>query len=139
MHRFGRYSSGARQIGNVKDPALSASIAVPTGAKRGFLFDIHESRIRQGASAVQLRPKTFAVLSALLVNPGELVLKDDLMDAVWGRTVVGEDTLTRSIRELRIIFGDDARAPRFIETVHRRGFRLIARVNRDGEGNVVEI
>ena len=52
--------------------------------------------------------------------------KDEIHAAVWGDTVVSDDTLTRTLAELRDALGDDARRPRIIETVHRRGFRFIA-------------
>ncbi|MEW6272787.1 MAG: AAA family ATPase [Thermodesulfobacteriota bacterium] len=60
-----------------------------------------------------------------MVRAGRLVTKDELWSAVWPGTVVTDDTLTKSIRELRSALGDDASAPRFIETVHRRGFRWL--------------
>lgn len=139
MGRFGQDERKAQRLRRAEELAPPVPIAARAVERRPFLLDIRESRIRQGTSALQLRPKTFAVLRCLVARPGELVSKDELMQAVWGDTAVGEDTLTRSIRELRVIFGDDAREPRFIETVHRRGFRLIARVGGGAGGNAVEI
>jgi hypothetical protein len=66
------------------------------------------------------------VLRYLTERPGALATKRELHDAVWRGVAVTEDTLTQSILELRRAFGDDARKPRFIETVHGRGFRFIA-------------
>jgi DNA-binding winged helix-turn-helix (wHTH) protein len=91
-----------------------------------FRLDAADERLSRDAQAVPLRPKTFAVLRHLAERPGRLVTKEEIFDAVWPGTTVTEDTLTKSIRELRIALGDDAREPRFIATVHGRGFRFIA-------------
>ena len=91
-----------------------------------FRLDAADERLWRDAQAVRLRPKTFAVLRHLAERPGRLVTKEELFAGVWPGTTVTEDTLTKSIRELREALGDDARAPRFIETVHGRGFRWIA-------------
>lgn len=69
-----------------------------------------------------------AVLVQLSRGGGEVVEKRALMDAVWGSTVVSEDVLTQAIVELRRAFGDDARNPTVIETIHRVGFRLLPEV-----------
>jgi tetratricopeptide (TPR) repeat protein len=69
------------------------------------------------------------LLLHLIERPGVLVTKEDLHAAVWGDAVVSDDTLTRTMAELRQALGDDARAPRIIETAHRRGFRFIARLH----------
>ena len=57
-----------------------------------------------------------------------MVSKEELFQTVWAETVVSEAALTFCIRELRRALGDEAREPRYIETVHRRGFRFIAAV-----------
>jgi hypothetical protein len=76
---------------------------------------------------VPLRPKAWALLRHLAERPGVLVTKEELHPAVWGDTVVSDDTLTRTMAEVRRALRDDARTPRFIETVHRRGFRFLGR------------
>ncbi len=92
----------------------SASMRVPVGFFRGD-------------TPVPLRPKTWAVLCHLAGRPGQLVTKDDLLAAVWADVAVTEDVLRISIRELRRALGDDPEAPRFIETVHGRGYRFLPR------------
>ena len=77
---------------------------------------------------MELRPKAWALLRHLAERPGTLVTKEELHAAVWGDVVVSDDTLTQTLGELRRALGDDPRAPHVIETVHRRGFRFIARV-----------
>jgi DNA-binding winged helix-turn-helix (wHTH) protein len=75
---------------------------------------------------VRVTPKAFTALRYFVDHPGQLVIKDDLFMAVWPQTIVTEATLASCIQELRSASRDDARAPRYIETVHRRGFQFIA-------------
>lgn len=71
-------------------------------------------------------PKDFAVLHYLVTHPGQLVTKDELLRAVWAETRVGEAVLKVCMQRIRRALGDKATKPRFIETVHRRGYRFIA-------------
>ncbi len=73
-----------------------------------------------------MRPKTFAVLSYLVRQAGRLVLKDEMFATVWPGITGGDTALAMCIREVRHVLGDDPHQPRFIETVHRRGYRFIA-------------
>jgi len=75
-----------------------------------------------------LRGKTFAVLRFLVDHPGQLVTKAALLDAVWAQTSVSDTMPTICVGELRKALSDDARIPKFIETVHGRGYRFIAKV-----------
>ena len=88
-------------------------------------LDLANERLWCGDQALALRPKTFALLRYLVAHPGQLLTKAALLEALWPETMVSEVVLSVCIRELRQVLGDDARAPRFIETVHRRGFRFI--------------
>jgi DNA-binding winged helix-turn-helix (wHTH) protein len=83
-----------------------------------------------GERRLELAPRTFAVLRQLVEHPARLVTKDDLLAGVWQDVVVSDDALTSCIRDLRRALGDSARAPRYIETVHRRGFRFIGPIVR---------
>ncbi len=74
---------------------------------------------------MQLSPKAFGVLNYFLTKPGHLITKDELLDAVWPGVCVVDAVLKNAVRELRKILNDDPRAPKFIETVHRRGYRFI--------------
>ncbi|MBX3028310.1 AAA family ATPase [bacterium] len=91
-----------------------------------FRLDLRAGLLYRGAQPLPLRPKTWAVLLHLARRPGALVTRDELLDAVWPDVAVTPDTLTKSIGELRQVLGDDPSAPRFIATVHRRGFRFLA-------------
>ena len=80
-----------------------------------------------GAREVRLTPKALSLLSFLAERPGEVVTKDELFGAVWPETTVGDAALVTCIQELRKALRDDARRPRYIETLHRRGYRFIAK------------
>ncbi len=84
--------------------------------------------LRTEGRAVHIEPKIMQVLIQLASHSNEVLSKDQLMHSVWPDTYVGEDVLTRCISELRRVFEDDARAPRFIQTIPKTGYRLIARV-----------
>ena len=78
---------------------------------------------------VRLEPKIMEVLLCLAEHPGETLSKEQLFQAVWPNIVVTEDVLRRCIGELRRAFDDDARNPQIIETVSKRGYRLLAPVS----------
>jgi len=80
-----------------------------------------------GAREIKLTPKALALLSYLTERPGEVVSKDELFLAVWPETTVGDAALVTCIQELRSALKDDARQPRYIETLHRRGYRFIGK------------
>jgi TolB-like protein/DNA-binding winged helix-turn-helix (wHTH) protein/Flp pilus assembly protein TadD len=82
---------------------------------------------RNGAS-IHVQPKVMEVLVSLASQPGEAIPKDQLLKTVWPDTFVTDDVLVGSISELRRVFEDDAREPRFIQTIPKRGYRLIASV-----------
>jgi len=85
-----------------------------------------------GERRVDIAPKAFAVLRRLLQQPNQIVTKRALLDAAWLDTHVTEGVLTLAINQLRAAFGDDSRQPRFIETVHRRGYRWIGAPSAEG-------
>ena len=93
-----------------------------------FRFDRANQRLEDASGAIPLNPKAFEVLRVLIERPGQLVLKDQLLDAVWPDTHVADGVLKVCIAEIRRALGDSATTPRFIETVHRRGYRFVAKV-----------
>ena len=80
---------------------------------------------RSGGKDAQLEPKMMDVLVCLARNSGQVVSREALIDAVWPEVFISESVLTRAIAGLRRALGDDARKPRFIETISKRGYRLI--------------
>jgi DNA-binding winged helix-turn-helix (wHTH) protein len=91
-----------------------------------FELDEAEARLSCAGQPVPLAPKPFAVLCALARTPGRLVTKGALLDLVWGHRFVTESVLKSAISELRAALDDDPKAPRYIETVSRRGYRFVA-------------
>lgn len=81
---------------------------------------------------VRVTPRSLAVLTALARQPGRIVTKQELFRTVWAGTIVTDAALTSCIRELRRALDDDARNPRYIETVHRRGYRLLVNGSTSG-------
>lgn len=94
----------------------------------GFVLDIQERRLRSGDREIYLPPKTFDTLKFLVERHGSLVGKDELIEQLWKDTFVTDNALTRCIKEVRQALCDDARNPRFIETVPRIGYRFVAEV-----------
>jgi DNA-binding winged helix-turn-helix (wHTH) protein len=97
-----------------------------------YRLDPIAGRLWRDTYPVPLRPKAWALLRYLAARPGVLVMKDELHAALWTDAVVSDDTLTHTMGELRQALGDTTRARRVIETVHRRGFRFIARLREPG-------
>ena len=97
-----------------------------------FRLDPANERLWRGEQPVALRPKPFAVLKHLVEHRGELVSKQQLLDSVWPSTFVTDAVLKDSIRQVREALGDDAAAPRYVETAHRRGYRFIAQLSEPG-------
>jgi len=91
-----------------------------------FRLELGNERLWRGSQATVLRPKTFAVLRYLAEHAGQLVPTGVVLDAIWPGTYVSDTLVKDSIHELRKVLGDDAKRPRFIETVHRRGYRWVA-------------
>ena len=93
-----------------------------------FRLDLIDERLFRGAKPLPLGAKAFAVLSHLARNGGRLIKKDELLDAVWPDVHVTEGVLKVAVREIRRALDDDVEKPRYVETVHRRGYRFVATV-----------
>jgi Tol biopolymer transport system component/DNA-binding winged helix-turn-helix (wHTH) protein len=83
------------------------------------------NRLTRGVQVVRLEPKVMQVLVCLAENAGEVVTREQLIERVWPDVFVTDDVLHRAIRELRRAFGDSPAAPTYIETIRKRGYRLI--------------
>ncbi len=83
-------------------------------------------RLWRNGQPIDVVPQAWALLMCLIERPGEVVTKDEILAAAWPGVAVSDMALSQAVRRLRTALGDDARAPRYIETVHRRGFRFIA-------------
>jgi adenylate cyclase len=91
-------------------------------------FDVRSGEIRHDQRVVQLTPRAASVLALLIDRAQQLVTKQEMIDRIWDGRVVGDEALTSCIQELRRALDDNARQPRYIETRHRRGYRLIPSV-----------
>jgi Tol biopolymer transport system component/DNA-binding winged helix-turn-helix (wHTH) protein len=83
------------------------------------------NRIQGPDAEIQVEPRVMQVLLRLAEHPGQVRSRLGLLEEVWGDAIVGEENLTRAISELRRIFGDQPRQPRFIETIRNHGYRLM--------------
>jgi DNA-binding winged helix-turn-helix (wHTH) protein len=93
-----------------------------------FRLDPDNACLWHGEQARPLTPKAFNVLQYLVTHADRLITKDELFEVLWPDTVVSEAALRVCIGELRKALGDAARAPQFIATVARRGYRFLAPV-----------
>src|SRR5262245_60994682 len=80
-----------------------------------------------------LEPKAVEVLVCLASRPGEVLDHERILRKVGGDTAATDEVLTRAISNLRKVLDDDAAGPRYIQTIQRRGYRLVAPVVRDGD------
>ncbi|MEL7448897.1 MAG: protein kinase [Pseudomonadota bacterium] len=86
------------------------------------------NELERNGESLRAEPKTVEVLVFLARRAGMVVSADELVAGVWGGRFIGDSPVYRIIAELRRILGDDARQPRYIETIRKRGYRLIAKV-----------
>jgi pimeloyl-ACP methyl ester carboxylesterase/DNA-binding winged helix-turn-helix (wHTH) protein len=93
-----------------------------------FKIDSVRGQLYGASGPIPLTPKALSLLEYLAARPGRLIKKDELLDAIWPGVFVADGALKVCIREIRRALGDDAHAPRYIETAHRRGYRFVADV-----------
>ncbi|MDD5564351.1 MAG: tetratricopeptide repeat protein [Thermoanaerobaculaceae bacterium] len=86
------------------------------------------NQLVRGEFVVRLRPKVMDVLAHLASRPGDVVSKDEILDAVWAKKFLGDTALSRAVFELREALGDDPQHPVYVETIPKRGYRLVASV-----------
>ncbi len=103
-----------------------------------FEIDSRTRELRKDGVRLRLQDQPFALLALMLEHPNELLTRDELRDRLWpdGTFVDFEHGLNAAIKRLRAVLGDNAERPRFVETLHRRGYRFIAKVERvNGHGS----
>lgn len=107
----------------------------PSTVKRFATFevDFRARELRKGGIRIRLQDQPFEILSMMLERPGEVVTREELRQRLWpaGTFVDFEHSLNAAIKRLRAALGDDADNPRFVETLHRRGYRFIAAVESE--------
>lgn len=109
-------------------------------ARKFFVFrfddiEVHEREfsVLKAGRILPVEPKAFSVLLFLLRNPGRLVSKGELLDAIWGDAEVTEHSLTRTIAKLRRLLDDDFHEPRYIGTVSKVGYRFVCPVETEAD------
>jgi TolB-like protein/Tfp pilus assembly protein PilF len=88
----------------------------------------HNVRVLKGGQPRTIEPRAFDVLILLIENRGRVVEKQELFEQVWKQSFVTDSALAQEIKNIRHVIGDDARSPRYIETVPKHGYRFIAEV-----------
>ena len=102
--------------------------SVPPFTVGDYRVDPGVNQIQDSGVHKQVEPKAMAVLCYLAGRAGETIGREELMTAVWPGRVVVEETLTRAISQLRTALSDNVGSPRYIQTVPKQGYRLIATV-----------
>ena len=93
-----------------------------------FVVDPETWRLSRAGQEIHLKPVVLELLIYLIANRGRLVTRQELMDTVWGDTVISESALTKAAARLRKALGDDSATHRYLETVRSRGYRFVAEV-----------
>jgi transcriptional activator of cad operon len=96
----------------------------------GWLVEPALNQLTRGAAVERLEPKAVEVLLAPARHAGQVMSRDQLIAEVWNGIAVSDDALTQSIIKLRKALGDTTREPAYIQTIPKRGYRLIARCCR---------
>lgn len=130
---WAREVSSSAAFGGLESPLMTTVKNGGTSWRGAFMLAdwlVHPdlNRLTRGASLVPLEPRLMDVLTFLAGRAGEVVSKDELIEGVWKLEFISEWAVTRAIAKLRRALEDDAGAPRFIETISKRGYRLIAPV-----------
>jgi len=102
-----------------------------------FTVDTGQKVLLREDKPLPLPPKLFDTLLILVENSGRIVQKEELMNRLWPNTFVEEANLTSNVQQLRKSLGDNARRPRYIETVAKRGYRFIAPVAAEQQNGTV--
>jgi len=87
------------------------------------------SQLERGDLVIEVEARSMAVLACLARHAPNVVSKQRLIREVWGESFVSEEVLSHAIWELRKAFGDEARNPRYIQTLAKKGYRLLAEVS----------
>lgn len=89
--------------------------------------DLNE--LQRGTERVRVQPRLIQLLRQLALAGGRTVTRESLLDSAWSRRMVNDEVLSRTVADLRAALGDDARQPRYLETIPKVGYRLLAEVS----------
>lgn len=108
-----------------------------TIAFAGFELNASRGELRRGGVLVEVEPQVLDLIGFFACNPGVVLSRDDLIDAVWRGRVVSDSAISSRINAARAALGDDGAAQRIIRTLPRRGFRFEPAVSAAGSGAVL--
>jgi DNA-binding winged helix-turn-helix (wHTH) protein/TolB-like protein len=114
----------------------SGPIGVRTHRFADVVVELDRYCLVKGGESKKITPRAFEVLNYLIEHRERVVEKQELFEQIWRESVVSDNSLTRAIKEIRQVIGDNADAPRYIETVPKRGYRFIAEVSDASSENV---
>src|SRR5262245_35563979 len=97
-----------------------------------FEVDLRSRELRKEGVRVRLQEQPFQILTMLLERAGDVVTREEIRDRLWpdGTFVDFEHSMNAAIKRLRAALGDTAENPKFVETLHRRGYRFVAAVEQ---------
>ena len=95
-----------------------------------FLLDVPAGTLSRAGQAIPLPPLTFNLLLALVRQAPRFVRREDLLNAVWPNEFVSDETLSQRVSLLRKALGDGSAQPRYIASVRRWGYKVVATVDR---------
>lgn len=102
-----------------------------------YVVDFKTNELKGKKGIVRLAPRLSSVLKILVEERGNPVSRDKLIDSIWEGKIVNDDALSRCIAELRILLNDDSQSPKYIETIPKVGYRIIAPVS-DQDGHIAK-
>lgn len=100
-----------------------------------FVLDTNQGSLSGEHGQIHIRPRAYDLLVVLVERAPAAVKRHEAVDAVWGVEHLSPGSLTQTVSELRDALGDDAGKPRYIETLHRRGYRFLSEVRSGGDAS----
>src|SRR5438309_11916010 len=111
-------------------------IALPDRLRFGaFEFNLKAGELRKGTRKVVLQEQPFQILVMLVERSGDLVTREEIQKRLWPNDTVVEfdHSINTAMKKLRLALGDSAEKPKYVETVARRGYRLLMPVEQVGD------
>ena len=98
-----------------------------------WLVNPASNSIQNGDEQRQMEPRAMDVLVTLAAHPGAVVTTEQLLNSCWGSNIGGDNPVHKTIAQLRKVLGDSSNAPRYIETIRKRGYRTVAELQSNKE------
>jgi len=91
-------------------------------------LDLERRELRRASQLMSVTPKVFDLLACLISRRDRVVMRDELIDVVWGGRIVSESTIASHINAARVVVGDDGQRQHIIKTIPRKGFRFVGNI-----------